>query len=118
MGYIKHQHIIVTGWESKERDAMLKWVAEKGWQEWISVSEVMTNGYWSAIIWADGSKEGWDESDQGNARRNEFVSWCRKNVRWHQMAYVTFDEYDERGEETKQWIYESDHSKQKVPLFE
>ena len=74
MGYMRHHAIIVTSWN---RRSMLE-ARNKAKKIFPYVSEISpetTNGYYSLFIPPDGSKEGWDESDEGNERRNKFLSW-------------------------------------------
>lgn len=85
MGYIKHNAIVVTGsrWrepyhpgEATEIDdahAVATAIFPEG-----HVSEVLgpvTNSTFSFFVAPDGSKEGWDGSNEGDERRDEFVRW-------------------------------------------
>lgn len=71
MGYMRHNAIVVTSWKEeaiKEAAAM----AEKIGLLVIRQSEEAVNGYRSLLVCPDGSKEGWDESDRGDERREGF----------------------------------------------
>ncbi len=75
MGYMKNHSIIVTSWnhvivkESHARDSeIFPWVSP--------VSDESMNGQTPFFIPPDGSKEGWPESDLGDARRKAFLDWC------------------------------------------
>jgi hypothetical protein len=57
----------------------------------------MTNGCESFFIAPDGSKEGWDESNKGDAKRKIFTAWlCLRN---HcKFVEVAFGGFEERAE--------------------
>lgn len=76
MGYIKHHAIIVIGWD----DSKITAAHEAAIVEQMAVSNIVAspvNGYRSFFIAPDGSKEGWTDSDEGNARRDAFIQWLR-----------------------------------------
>lgn len=78
MGYIQHNAIVVTCHDSDS--AMI--VANKARGILLTVigpSERVINGYCTLLICPDGSKEGWQESDLGNERREMFKLWLREN---------------------------------------
>lgn len=75
MGYMRHHAIIVTSWNAA---LLLKARHEAKRIFTGSVSEIypgVTNTEDSFFVPPDGSKEGWDESNQGNKERDEFISW-------------------------------------------
>lgn len=76
MGYMRHHAIVVTSWKD---DAI--WAANKVAQTlfpWVSpLSACGINGYLSFFIPPDGSKEGWEESDAGDAVRDAFIEYLR-----------------------------------------
>lgn len=75
MGHVRHHAIVVT--------CSFAELAEKARRLAVSifgkrVSEILTddiNGYSSFFVPPDGSKEGWDESDVGDSRREKFRDW-------------------------------------------
>jgi hypothetical protein len=74
MGYMRHHAIIVTSWKRELLEQAHARAVELG----MSVSEVtgeVTNSYRSFLVAPDGSKEGWDTSDQGDAARAALVEW-------------------------------------------
>ena len=88
MGYIRHHAIVVTGWRSDEVEEAHGEAVELG----CACSPVVasrTNGYVSFCVFPDGSKEGWDESEQGNDRRNGLILWMRERVDldWVEVQY-------------------------------
>jgi hypothetical protein len=89
MGYIKHNAIIVTGWqEDKVLEARNK--AIEIFEEYFGeepelkpygsrlIGEIipsLTNGQSSFFIAPDGSKEGWETSQNGDMAREKFCEW-------------------------------------------
>ncbi len=79
MGYMRHHTIVVTGihYEWDER-LSIKAVHEKAKSifKWVSpLSPGLMNGFISFFVPPDGSKEGWSESDEGNAEREKFIQY-------------------------------------------
>lgn len=85
MGYIRHHAIVVTG---------SRWTIDVGPNHDIEdahqaaveagcpVSPIVdgrTNSYASFLVAPDGSKEGWDTSDEGDRARDRFIAWLREN---------------------------------------
>ena len=93
MGYIKHHAIIVTAWNQSDAEQARQKAIEIG----CAVSEIVgpvINGYLSFMIAPDGSKEGRDESNNGDARRDAFVDWLRgigkesrPYLKWAEVMY-------------------------------
>jgi len=60
------------------------------------VVETQMNGYHSFLIAPDGSKEGWEESNAGDARREGWKAWARSQVyddgstalKWVEVQYA------------------------------
>jgi hypothetical protein len=89
MGYIKHNAIIVIGWQDdkvlESRNKAIQIFDEYFSDEPIVkpygsklVSEIipgLTNGQSSFFIAPDGSKEGWETSQNGDRAREEFCKW-------------------------------------------
>jgi len=93
MGYIKHNAIVVTGWEEEKiveaRNKAIE-IFEKCFTDEPTVkpyggklvSEVINgliNSQSSFFIAPDGSKEGWDTSENGDIARREFLDWLKNN---------------------------------------
>lgn len=77
MGYMRSHAIIVQDYGYGD------WM-EKAHAEavrifpWVSpLSDYAVNGIRSFFVPPDGSKEGWAESDDGDARRAEFLAWLK-----------------------------------------
>jgi hypothetical protein len=88
MGYMRHHAIIVTNWNSEESPHPMKDTptiedAHRQAQECglvtSPISPPATNGYRTFLVFPDGSKEGWETSDEGDAARDAFVAWLEKS---------------------------------------
>ena len=90
MGYIKHDCIVITGhlWFNDKPDARGAYtkdktrgisVAHRKAREMglrvTSIKESQCNGYASFLVIPDGSKEGWDASNEFNGVRAQFIEW-------------------------------------------
>lgn len=76
MGYVSHHAIVVTATEHDDAATARFKALELG----CTVSPVVLspmNGYASFMVAPDGSKEGWSQSDDGDASRLAFVRWLR-----------------------------------------
>ena len=74
MGYDRHHAIIVTTWDEEK----IKKARKIALQKFPAVSEILKseiNAWYSFFIPPDGSKEGWDESKNGDNRRYKFIEW-------------------------------------------
>ncbi|PAE20522.1 hypothetical protein CHH80_10945 [Bacillus sp. 7504-2] len=79
MGYIRHNAIVVTGYSYPEAQKKFEKVYSKAnelFEGLVSnIIPALTNGYQSFLIAPDGSKEGWDLSDEYDAKRKEFADF-------------------------------------------
>lgn len=75
MGIIAHHAIVVTGYDDKTKQAheLASSIFSKGQVSAVSTSPI--NHYLSFAVFTDGSKEGWDDSDTGDERRDTFIEW-------------------------------------------
>lgn len=74
MGWIRHHAILVTGWQDNKLEEAKKKAEEFG----NITTEIVagnSNGYMTFVVVPDGSKEGWDRSDEGNDARDKFIEW-------------------------------------------
>lgn len=91
MGYIAHNAIIVTGYDPKRVEAARQKAAEVF--DARQVSSIVTgvvNSYDSFLVGPDGSKEGWSDSNEGDERRNTFLTWLR--AEWKAGNYLEWVE--------------------------
>lgn len=63
------------------------------------VSDISTtpiNAVCSFMVGPDGSKEGWPESDEGDAAREAFIAWMNEStsLKWAEVAIGSDDEDD------------------------
>lgn len=76
MGYMCHHAIIVSSWdESMASSAHAKAVEIFGSERVTPMLPAVVNFYRTFLIGPDGSKEGWEASDQGDAQRDAYVEW-------------------------------------------
>jgi hypothetical protein len=86
MGYMQHHAIVVTVNNYVEEDKDLPTKAADVHEKAVSIfGETMVSNIIkstvdqdsSFFIGPDGSKEGWEESDEGDEKRSEFVKYLR-----------------------------------------
>ncbi len=76
MGVIAHHAIVITGsYGGFAERAHEKALGIFPREQVSEISPEAVNGYRSFSVFPDGSKEGWSESDDGNAQRDAFVTW-------------------------------------------
>jgi len=75
MGYIRHHAIIVTSWSDKHIEHAYSQAVEIFGEAVSPIVNSKHNDYGSFFIAPDGSKEGWEESDEGDDLRERFVEW-------------------------------------------
>jgi hypothetical protein len=99
MGYIRHHAIVVTAWnEDDARSAHDEAERIFGCTTGVvtSLCDPVMNGYISFAVLPDGSKEGWEESDDGDAARDRFVAWIESK---HSYAWAEVQFGDDNGEQ-------------------
>lgn len=79
MGYIAHHSIVVTGMEKDVTEIQLKAIEIFGVDDISPIMMARTNHYFSFFIQPDGSKEGWDESNEGDSLREQFIEYLMKS---------------------------------------
>jgi|SRR6185312_15215641 len=104
MGYIRHRAIIVTSCDEaciseahrlalKIWDATIEVASDVPWSSLVSpLLPSLTNGYVTFFIAPDGSKEGWDVSEHGDARRKVFLDALANindpwRIDWYELCY-------------------------------
>jgi hypothetical protein len=99
MGYIRHHAIIVTSWDTYISKAHAKATEIFGKPKSdfhmgpiaavTPVTDSTVNFYQSFMVAPDGSKEGWDHSDQGDLARAEFIQWLKDDscCAWAEVQY-------------------------------
>jgi hypothetical protein len=76
MGYIRDHAIVVVGTYGDFIDKAHA-EASRVFPQVTSIAAGVVNGSRAFMVPPDGSKEGWDESHEGDARRHEFVAYLR-----------------------------------------
>jgi hypothetical protein len=95
MGYIRHQAIVVTGWDNSDIGGKHTTVTarEHAIQLGLPCTNIvrsMTNGYTSFMIAPDGSKEGWETSNEQETFRSQWMHWAKTQhgqVDWACVGY-------------------------------
>lgn len=112
MGYIKHHTIVVTGWKDEHieeaqkkaveifeetcKDEMIK--PPYGSNIISPIIGSLLNGQKSFFIAPDGSKEGWQTSNNCNDAREIFLDWLRDSDNYCDYVEIIFGGDDEHQE--------------------
>ena len=98
MGYIKHNAMVLTSWEGGHIQQAHKAANEILGDEIVSdLVGPLANGQRSFFIAPDGSKEGWQESDDYDSKRNAFIAWLKEKnlyVEWVHLSIGSDNEED------------------------
>lgn len=97
---MRHHAVIVSGWNA---DAVRQAHARAREIFGDSVTEVLppvVNGHVSFFVGTDGSKEGWADSDAGDARREQFKAWVLE----HRNLYLDVAEVQYADEAGALWV--------------
>lgn len=95
MGFIlKHDAIVVTSCMDEWIDRAAAMARELGLQV-LGPSGPLINGYRTFLVCPDGSKEGWVDSDTGDAKREAFLRYLdsvrladgSSHLEWVSVAY-------------------------------
>ena len=95
MGYVRHNAIIATGWQSEAVDALVAYATNLGADVLRGAEQI--NGYITVCITPDGSKEGWSNSEDGDARRKKIREWLNaadsrdQYFEWCEVVYGSDD---------------------------
>lgn len=107
MGYIKHNAVIVTGWEPvKVTEAYIKAVEILGSNSQLvsNIVQGVINGQLSFFIAPDGSKESWETSTTCDEARKAFQDWMLKADNYCDYIEVQFG-----GDDDNEYIVRSKH---------
>lgn len=97
MGFVAHHAIIVTSWEWKHLRRAQREAKRLG----MSVTNKIqgpVNAYRSFLIGPDGSKEGWEDSDIGDKRREEWKAFVVREKLWVEWVEVNYGSDLEGGD--------------------
>lgn len=98
MGYIKHEAVIVTSWNTDAIELAACRARNLGLTV-IGPSAELVNGYRTMTVCPDGGKEGWGESCEAAEMRREFCEWMDSIryadgstlLEWCQVSYGSDD---------------------------
>lgn len=92
MGTINHNAVLATTWDAKRVDAIKAWIDTlPGHQRRQFVHhDHKLNAYQTIALLPDASKEGWSESDEGDALRMEFIKRLDTYWDWIEVGYGEF----------------------------
>jgi len=89
MGVIRHHAMVITFCDELEVKQIRKFAKEIGCSV-TKVKESTANTYYSFAILPDGSKEGWDESNDGDERRAKVIEYLQeknKTIDWVEVEF-------------------------------
>lgn len=88
MGYIRHDAIIVEAYPAESIHAAWVKATELGLRA-TEVVDAVTNGYHFFMIAPDGSKEGWETSNEYEAKRAAWIAWAEgtQMVTWVMVSF-------------------------------
>jgi hypothetical protein len=103
MGYMRHHMIVVTGWDKKiiweahMKACEIFFQPSHGGNS-VGVTPIMTspvNHYYTFFVPPDGSKEGWNDSYDGDENRAAFIKWLDQqryedgstSLNWAEVQY-------------------------------
>jgi hypothetical protein len=92
MGYMRHDAIVVTSWNSEAIEEAAAKARECG-LEVLGPSSVAMNGIRTLLVCPDGSTEGWDESEAFDAKRATYLAYLNsvRYLSWVALAYGSDD---------------------------
>lgn len=94
MGYMRHHSILVSVWSKDRADEIYERAKCEFGDEMVTMnSKPLTNGYWIIHVMPDGSKEGWDTSDEFDESRDRFVEYLDE-FKWCDYAIVQWADDD------------------------
>jgi hypothetical protein len=111
MGYMRHHAIIVTTWDQKRaRKARDRAAGVFGGRLVSKILPAAVNEFWTFIVGPDGSKEGWDESEAGDAKRDEYIAWLNSQRYEDGSSPYAWAEVQYGDEEGADFIRRTDRS--------
>lgn len=91
MGYMTHHAVVITFNGDTDQLLMNEVLTLLEGSPGVSVSEAVMNNYRtvSLVLGSDGSKDGWDDSIDGDTRRDDLVALLRKHDHksWVEVSY-------------------------------
>jgi len=108
MGVINHDAVLATTWDDKAVDKFRAWLDKRvpeDLKDLFHIGPVVTNSYQTVVMMPDGSKEGWDASEEGNRVRDDFIAFIGKDDpdrgycpwTWVEVSYGEYGQRVTRG---------------------
>jgi len=106
VGLIQHNAIVAVANDEKELDDFRRWLESIDIESFpmlvgelnvdlgrmFKLGDPTWNGYCTVTMVADGSKEGWGASKEGDTLRDMFVEWLSSSDRYWSWVEVSFGE--------------------------
>lgn len=110
MGYMRNHMIAVScgDYNGEFREALKKAKELFGYEP--PHSPTVTNGIRTLFIYPDGSKEGWETSNEGDEKRDEFKYWLKTYRTPGEFGYNPFDWVEVQYGDDNQETLITDHS--------
>jgi hypothetical protein len=93
MGVIQHNAILATAWSEECFLSARDWIGtlDEGERQMFFSMHSPVNSFWTVVLTPDGSKEGWPESEQGDALRDAFIAFLSTSDtgcwQWIEVGY-------------------------------
>lgn len=107
MGIMHHNAVIATTFSDQKYRDVMRWIKRRSdiEQTLFLAGEGIANNEYTIVLIPDGSKEGWEESDIGDALRQAFIERLQQDAfednsspwRWIEVGYGEFGQTILRG---------------------
>jgi hypothetical protein len=79
MGTIAHDAVVAVTWDPEAYAKIQAFITTvpTPFNQLFACRRTVFNAYFCVVMMLDGSKQGWEESDKGDAIRAEFIALCR-----------------------------------------
>jgi hypothetical protein len=118
MGHVRNHAIVIESWD---RELLLKahYMAQTLFGAFVTeITPAGVNGthsFGAFIVPPDGSKEGWQESKDGDARRQQLKDWLRKQAFDDGSSPLDWVEMRFGGDDREAVIEDDGHRRQEPP---
>jgi hypothetical protein len=94
MGTIQHDLVAFT-FDSDKIPKVGKWIEEHVPAKYIhlfAISPPCSNGYSTIVMFPDGSKEGWETSNDADDIREQFIAWAQDHLSHLEGVHARYGE--------------------------
>ena len=100
MGRINHHAIFITSFDEEGIKTAQEKAIELFGGQVSNIVKSKRNKYMSFFIGPDGSKEGWDASNEGDDKRKEYMEWIQQvnGTPFYLFSEAAVLSYDEEGD--------------------